>query len=674
VISVIIPAFNAEETIERAIRSVLRQGPSVVEVIVSDDGSTDGTTEIVEFCARHDPRVRLLRNAHTGPGSARNAGIDVASGEWLAFLDADDEYASYTFTTILERVSDRDVGLVIFSILGVPGHVYAPVPAIARLEDRSFPGEGDRATAFMKEYVASKRLLVYSQSNKLYRRRVIDAHGLRFPTRLPFGEDRLFNYAYLRHAGTVLTMREQLLHYHYGRPGSLSSSPLPGGIPTLIELSAAKLELCRDYGYSDHDLSAFRAHEARQLLRDVVADLMRQDRTGGAAAVRAATRELRGELRRDPALLRADAQVARRERLVARAIRIAPLRTTASLVGVLRRREDRVALRTRAAAINRDWELRRLGLADASRRERARYYFLSDYEYLLDRINPERVRNLLRDKAILLRRLAADPTRDFLRREWVDLRRATVEELSSVIRRTDRIVAKPHDGTWSHGIDVIDVTGRDLDVAGLHARLIERQQYVVEGYLDQHPNLARFYPDALATLRIHTLALGDDVQLVLPTQLNVGSGGAVTNNTGSIQAFADLSTGTVISDGVYMGAAEFGTRDAVLETHPDSGVAFRGAPLAFMDDVAALVTAAARHVPEVPFIGWDVAITPGGPAIVEGNGAPSIHYGWQLTTRSLLGWRGMRSDFDAILDRFTRFERAQRSRTSRRVDAEGRVA
>jgi len=88
-ISVVIPAYNAAEYIGRAIDSVLAQTRRPDEIIVVDDGSTDDTASIVET---YGSQVRLIRQENTGVSAARNTGIDAATGEWIAFLDGDDEW------------------------------------------------------------------------------------------------------------------------------------------------------------------------------------------------------------------------------------------------------------------------------------------------------------------------------------------------------------------------------------------------------------------------------------------------------------------------------------------------------------------------------------------------------------------------------------------------------
>jgi teichuronic acid biosynthesis glycosyltransferase TuaG len=90
-VSIITPAWNAEDFVGEAIRSVQEQGITDWEMLVADDCSTDGTATVVEVFASQDPRVRLIRcGRNGGPARARQAAIDKASGRYLAFLDSDD--------------------------------------------------------------------------------------------------------------------------------------------------------------------------------------------------------------------------------------------------------------------------------------------------------------------------------------------------------------------------------------------------------------------------------------------------------------------------------------------------------------------------------------------------------------------------------------------------------
>ena len=88
-ISVIIPLYNKEPIIERSLQSVLSQDYDDFEVVVVNDGSTDRSADIVRSI--NDPRIRLIEQENGGPSKARNTGTKSARGEWILFLDADDE-------------------------------------------------------------------------------------------------------------------------------------------------------------------------------------------------------------------------------------------------------------------------------------------------------------------------------------------------------------------------------------------------------------------------------------------------------------------------------------------------------------------------------------------------------------------------------------------------------
>lgn len=93
-VSVIIPVYNSQEFIGGCLQQVLAQSLQEVEIVCVDDGSTDGSADIIVQAAQRDSRVKLIRQQNAGPGSARNVGIAAATGEFVTFLDADDRYSS----------------------------------------------------------------------------------------------------------------------------------------------------------------------------------------------------------------------------------------------------------------------------------------------------------------------------------------------------------------------------------------------------------------------------------------------------------------------------------------------------------------------------------------------------------------------------------------------------
>jgi glycosyltransferase involved in cell wall biosynthesis len=108
-ISVVIPAYNAMSCIRTAIDSVLHQTVPPDEVIVVDDGSRDATVDVV---SSYSARVRLLTQANSGPGAARNKGVRAARAEWIAFLDADDSWLTTKIEKQLPYTRDGRVGIV----------------------------------------------------------------------------------------------------------------------------------------------------------------------------------------------------------------------------------------------------------------------------------------------------------------------------------------------------------------------------------------------------------------------------------------------------------------------------------------------------------------------------------------------------------------------------------
>lgn len=113
-VSVVIPAFNAEATIDETLRSVRSQSYERLEIVVVDDGSTDGTLAVAERHAECDPRITIIRQSNAGVAAARNAGWQAARAEFIAFIDADDLWAPSKVERQLQAMIDggEKTGLV----------------------------------------------------------------------------------------------------------------------------------------------------------------------------------------------------------------------------------------------------------------------------------------------------------------------------------------------------------------------------------------------------------------------------------------------------------------------------------------------------------------------------------------------------------------------------------
>jgi GT2 family glycosyltransferase len=210
-VSVIMPAYNAERYLGRAVESVLRQTFGDLEALIIDDGSSDRTVEIARGFAERDPRVHLLRQPNAGPGPARNAGFRAAAGRLFAFLDSDDEWDE---TFLAEHVAILDARPSIDVLIG-----NARNRGGARHNQPARPREDDGQPLTLATMLADERSLFIMT---VFRRTVIDAIGGFDPSLFTNEEYEMWIRASL--AGFSFARHAKPLGWYACRSGSLSSN------------------------------------------------------------------------------------------------------------------------------------------------------------------------------------------------------------------------------------------------------------------------------------------------------------------------------------------------------------------------------------------------------------------------------------------------------------------
>ncbi len=194
-LSVIIPVYNAEKFLSRCIESIINQTFLNMEIILVNDGSTDNSLTICREYAEKDGRIKVIDKKNEGSGPTRNMGIEVASGEYLAFPDSDDRMELDAYERCVEIIEESNADLLVF---GMKTEVYTD--SLNRVErivldeipEREYQTEEEFRNNWAWLY---KNMDMGSPCNKIYRKSIIDKYELRFPN-LRRMQDGVFNMYY----------------------------------------------------------------------------------------------------------------------------------------------------------------------------------------------------------------------------------------------------------------------------------------------------------------------------------------------------------------------------------------------------------------------------------------------------------------------------------------------
>lgn len=239
-------------------------------------------------------------------------------------------------------------------------------------------------------------------------------------------------------------------------------------------------------------------------------------------------------------------------------------------------------------------------------RERKTYMTDPRSFHLSRRLNDDTQRALFDDKLQFATRFG-----DELGREWIDLSTADDAAFSEFLGRHERVISKNPGGVGGNGITMHNVA-EISDPAQLRRDLLDRDESLVEEVLVQHADMAALYPDSVNSLRVVTYLDPDGEVHVLASVLKMGNGGVIDNfSNGGMYTMLD-ETGRAL----HPAADEEGRPFAV---HPATGVVITGYQVPLYPEVLQLADRLARRIPELPYIGWDIAITPERPVVIEGN-------------------------------------------------------
>lgn len=286
-ISILIPAYNAEAYITKALESVLRQTVQDIEVIVVDDASTDGTVGKVQ--GFDDSRIRLItKQKNEGAQATRNQAMERARGEWIAFLDADDWYAPFRLERLLHHTRQEAVDVVadnvfrascdlaLSNVEGLYIDRFGQVNTLPRLFKGRFLRSLPRMLSpaeFMRGDMPGPRNPCFGLMKPLFRRAFLEKHGILWDERVRYSQDTVFYLSCLVRGACFLVVPETGYFYRTNTNGISASADLLEATRHRHEVNHRLLE---EFGGDDPELRRVLEKRARRYERMIA--FLRMDR------------------------------------------------------------------------------------------------------------------------------------------------------------------------------------------------------------------------------------------------------------------------------------------------------------------------------------------------------------------------------------------------------------
>lgn len=233
-ISIIVPVYNAEKYLERCVNSLKNQSFSEIEIILVNDSSTDSSLEICQKSAMEDPRIKVISNAkNEGAGRARNVGLEVATGEYIGFVDSDDFIDLDMYRVLYEKAVEYDSDLVMSGFFLVGGSIFSKAGKYIRKTYFDKDTHFDTAESLKKLKMGTVGSLPEDEDDSkygvsvcknLFRHEIIKHNKIAFQSeREVFSEDMLFMVDYISCIKKATGIKGAF--YHYCRnEGSVSKS------------------------------------------------------------------------------------------------------------------------------------------------------------------------------------------------------------------------------------------------------------------------------------------------------------------------------------------------------------------------------------------------------------------------------------------------------------------
>lgn len=249
-------------------------------------------------------------------------------------------------------------------------------------------------------------------------------------------------------------------------------------------------------------------------------------------------------------------------------------------------------------------------------KERKTYLTRIKNKKLVTMLNDEKYADIFDQKNLFDKKFA-----EFLGREVLDIAEIDFDKFKSFVTGKEEFFAKPYIGESGKGIEKIKVSDfSSIEALYEYVTSKEKNFGVIEELIVQHPQAAAIYPYSLNCLRVVTL-VNENKPHILYAVFKTGNNKHFVDNleSGGLACHFDLDKGEIVGQGHTSALINY-------DAHPETGIKFVGYKLPFMDEVKEMALKAAMVIPEFRYVGWDICLTPNGPAIIEGNDYPAYDF------------------------------------------------
>ncbi|MDD9266529.1 glycosyltransferase family 2 protein [Paenibacillus sp. GCM10023248] len=261
-VSVIVPVYNCEKYISNCLESIISQTYSNIEIILVNDGSTDGSENLIKKYLDIDKRIFYCYQDNSGPSTARNKGISSASGEYLVFVDSDDTIDKLYIEHMLDNMLVSQADLVCC------GYKDISIYGVLNCTDFYFTSS-DSKHNFMEMVCEGTGGVLWG---KIYKAEIIKKNNLQMDKNIFMSEDLVFVLQYATYCSSFVAIREYLYHYNRLNQNSISSNISVSYLKNYILVCKHMENIFRTVNMTEHRINQI----VTKRIQDVVINLVEQ--------------------------------------------------------------------------------------------------------------------------------------------------------------------------------------------------------------------------------------------------------------------------------------------------------------------------------------------------------------------------------------------------------------